>query len=240
MDLGDILDLVNDLLRKNASGRTLKPEAYNRYLQSSNIELYNKLYGKKPISASNMSKEQWEINQVVSDSLSPFKVFLGSPGTMPLKVNTVGVAQIPDDYSHISSMRYLHKISKAGCDTKTKTIPIEILTDNQLGDRLSNPNRQPTKKNPFAVFYDSYIQFYPYDLQFVYFTYLKIPTTPYYAWTLGTDDVPVYDPSNSVQLEWREDDHIEIIRMILDKASVSIDDNEIQQYVNKHTIQGGV
>jgi len=228
MNLQELLDYVNTIANKEQRGNTLKPTRYNSILQAVNIRLFNKRLGlpEDYVQQLPVPKMVWEATQKITDDLRRFKVHMGATSTMPLTVNTSGDATLPTNYVYPSSLRYKYvsgTVNKPG-------IAIEVLTDAQLGDRLASSIVMPTKKNPVCVFYNTYIKFYPNDLQFVDFTYLRLPNKPVYAYTVDANDNIIYDPDNSTDLEWGEENHTRIADMILREMGINLRDQELQQY----------
>jgi hypothetical protein len=86
-------------------------------------------------------KQQFEITQANTDSLSPFKKFMGDQNNSPLMIVN-GVAQLPKDYYYHSdlSVWYVPK----GCNPTPRLIQVNIVTDGQWSDLMGNSIKKPT------------------------------------------------------------------------------------------------
>jgi len=105
-------------------------------------------------------------------------------------------SNIAPEYLHTSSFRYNYIKGST-----QKEVSIDVIKDNELGNTLGSSIVTPNKRFPKCSYYDDFIQFYPKDLQRVIFTYLRMPVTPKWGYTLDANNRPVYDPSTSVDLE---------------------------------------
>jgi len=68
-------------------------------------------------------------------------------------------------------------------------------------------------------------------------TYIRIPKTPIRAYTIQNDD-DVYDPANSVQLEYPETTHYDIAYIILKMMGLNIRKEEIVAFANQRQKEG--
>jgi len=255
MTLQTFLDYINFITNKDPIGETLTPEQYNTLLPYVNYKYYKRLYGLPDdyqVSAP-FSKVAWELTQNVTDSLSTFKV-LRDYKNNPLMLDSNGRANYPSDYFHVSSMRY-KKLTNANCGVDERWSDIEIVFDNQLGGRLSNSITNPTKDNPICCFYNTYIQFYPTDIQSVEFTYLRKPATPIYDYYIDTTtEEQIYlapgetspstgaDPANhlstSVEFEWTDSDIVDLAQIMLKELGINLRSEELQTFALMQQQQG--
>ena len=58
----------------------------------------------------------------------------------------------------------------------------------------------PTIRFPKCAYYDTFIEFWPKDLQRVIFTYLREPKIPEWKFTNDPNGRPVYDAAKSIDL----------------------------------------
>lgn len=87
---------------------------------------------------------------------------------------------------------------------------------------------------PVAHIINSHLEFET-DLTDFNFSYLKVPTRPVWAYTT-VNSRPVFDPNNSVDLEWNPVHHLSIIKGALTYLGVAVEDNDLVQYFdNKKT-----
>lgn len=210
MDINQMYEFIQFELNKNSSGNTLNQDEFNLCCQWANIEYFKVQLG---------LPEQWKVGQptsaiayentqLITDRMRVFKQFKGGRDLPVLPVDINGYANYPSDYVHYSSIRYNGK----------DVIPVR---DGNLGSALDNSITAPTKDYPIMVFYDTYMQFYPPDLGFVDFTYLKLPATPFWAVTVVNDDY-IYNSAASTQFEWGQECLTDISALILQYASVNL------------------
>jgi len=219
MNLQEILDFINYVSNKEQSGKTFSPNQFNTLLPIVSTELFKQKY------------KHFEDTQEITDDLSAFKVWMGKDGVMPLEIDSNGYALLPTDYFHYSSILYKQVTSNPDCSISIKNRPVDILTDAQWDSRLSCPITQPSLKYPIANFQNNFIRFAPKNIGFVDFVYLKEPIIPVYAYTIDSlTDAVVYDPINSVQLDWGDDSHIEICNLLLVKIGINLKEANLFQY----------
>ena len=220
MDLSQILSFVNYITNKEQSGRTLTVSEYNLLLPFVSQELFKK------------KKKEYDTNRKeLADNLSRYKVWMGENGVSPLIIDVNGYTPIPADYDRYSSMTYKMVTNNPDCKPTVKNRPVDILTDSQWESRLSNSISKPTLKYPVCNFQDTFIRFMPVNLQMVDFIYLRKPVDPYYATTQDPlTDEAIYDPVNSVELDWGVSNHLAICWMLLQKIGLNLSEQQVLQY----------
>lgn len=235
MNVSEILQFVNFRLNKEQSGRSMTEDQYNLILKVINIEYIKWKYGLpeeyqpgRPI-----PRQYWEATQKISDDMRWAKVKMGGVEGPQMIIDSNGIATVPSDYLHYSSIWHNYLVNGKA----PKTYPVEVLFDDQVGDRITHPVKGPTEKYPFCCFYNNYIEFWPKTLGRVEFTYIKVPRTPVYAYTVVNDE-PVYDASNSVQLEWPVDCHSDIANLIVSLASQNLRDSFMYQSAEQRKERG--
>jgi len=240
MNLGELYKFINFIADKEVSGQTMTPEQFNLNLKAVNLEMLKLKIGLPEEYQPGMPlpKQALEITQKITEDIRPFKVWYGGPDYPQLPIDSYGRSTFPSDYAYPSSIRH-KRYTNTGCSAYDKEYnSLEILFDDQIGDRLANSIKMPTVKDPVCVFYSDYIQFYPTTLTSVDFTYIRKPVTPIFGYTL-VDDVPVYNAATSTELEWDEILHVDIARMILSKVGINLKDAEIWQY-SETKLQKGI
>lgn len=214
-----IFKAVNDLTRKNNAGYTSNAE-FNRHLNQSQDMLMRYYY------------RQFEEHQILVDSLLPFIV------NTQLQIGAKGVVVLPSDYRHRLEVGYLEIYNAACGETGGPSIdpkPMHYMAANEEMETLSSPIRKPRKdKGVYRhTFFNGYMQVYPTDLTgYVNFKYLRDPVQANYAVTVNSvDRIQIYDPLNSVNLEWEEQDRDNIVDLILLFMGVAIRETALIQWV---------
>lgn len=210
-NINDVYEFVQFQLNKNQSGNTLSQDEFNRCAAWANLEYFKFNFGlpEQYQVGQPVAKINYENTQLITDRLKKFKQFMGGKNLPDLAIDINGYASYPPDYVHYSSIRYNGK----------DVIPVR---DGNLGSALDNSITAPTKDYPIMVFYDDFMQFYPPDLGFVKFSYLRLPVTPFWAVSVGSDDSYTYLPNSSTQFEWPQECLTDISALILQYASVNL------------------
>lgn len=231
INVNNLKETVESLwLRKKQSG-SFTPDEFNLAINAASKEMFSKRYGflsQKQLPPA--ARTGWESEQKIRDDMHYLL-------TREYKtVDSSGRAEFPDDYVHISSLRYRYYVNIDCASTEDpnlvpKYINIDILSDDRLAERLSAPKRYaPDKKNPIAqLFGDQHIQVYPTDLQRIEVNYLKMPVKPVWGYT-GTGNTKTYDPATSVDFDWPEQVEVELALIVLRNMGISIREQEITQY----------
>lgn len=232
MDINTVYNFVKYLADKDQQGN-FTPKEFNesidRALNEWVMKRYNNLKEVQP------DKQGWQENQKVTDDLRFLLV-----RNEYSNVNSQGELLLPEDYLHLSSVVYNYKYSENG---KTVVIPksVDIVDDNEiasfLGSRIYR-KRINAKKYVIAAFYSDKLQFYPKDINVVDLTYLRKPIKPFWAFTLNGQGRPVYDPTNSVDLEVPDNCVNEICMMCASYLSINLRDAQLSQYVEMQKQQG--
>jgi len=214
-----IFNATNDLTRKNNAGYT-SSEEFNRHLnqcQDMLMRYYYKLF---------------EESQIVVDSLFPFLKEL------QLIVGTNGIVPMPDDYRYRLEVGYLEVFNAACEETGGPTIqpkPMHYLAANEVIETLSSPIRKPSKEKRIYkhTFVNNYMQVYPKDLTgYVNFKYVRDPLQAVYATTFDSiNRIQVFDSSNSVDLEWLDQDRDNLVDLLLLMKGISIRETALTQWI---------
>lgn len=155
----------------------------------------------------------------------PFIKHLGADnGTMPLAVNTIGIASLPLDFAAIRAMTVVY-----GSEQRL----VEVVEAHEWRYRQHAAIESPDRSHPIATFQGKLIRFAPKNIQAVNFTYLSVPPPPVYATTTNVNRI-VYDAANSTELLWLDQDTIEIIRMVIANLGVSVTADQIKDKLTQN------
>jgi len=205
MTVNEIKNIVTSVVSSERTGYTLKPEDFNLYLQKANFELFNQ------------SLKNWENKQVITDILYPFKVKADL-------TFAAGVATRPADYARHSAAWY---------DDGATIVPVEVVTDAELPDRINNAITAPTVAYPIIYFLNEKINILPVSITTgVDLLYVKKPTTPVYAEKVE-NEINVYDSASSTQLDFDEIYHPDVIRTIIGFTGIDVKDSLIIQAIER-------
>ena len=231
MDIDKVYKFLQYISNKSQSGY-LTPSDFNLSIGRALSEWVMKAYG-NPLSK-NPNKRGYEKDQKSKDDLRFLLVtnklsYVGTDGALPL----------PDDYLHLSSIKYNYKYLDDGV-TQVKVIKVNIADDNEIASFLESDilsKRIKAKLFIVAALFKDFIQFYPSDVQQVDLTYLRKPVNPLWAFTV-VNGKPKYDQLNSIDLEAPDEVANEIIMMAASYLGMNLREPELIQYSEMLKDQG--
>lgn len=217
MDLNEAYILLNFYINKEQGG-WYPPEELTRIVDRAQRTLYNTYYTK------------YSTSQRLDDALAPFKVdFQFTNGSTPN-----GYITTPSDYLDLLGVYTL----VTGSDNVTRKRPVEIVSEEELVYRLNSQVVPVDVDNPIGVIKTLWdIQLYPAQPQAGIVMYLRKPLTPFYAYSVLSGRVIVYDPNNSVQLEWSDKDIETILLIALNGIGINLSEQDVLQWSEIKTQQ---
>lgn len=247
IQINELKELVEFLANKHQTGASITPGQFNIATQSALDDAVMYFYGlpQQYQPGAPVPAVAWEVTQLVTDYISHLKP------TVPLTINSVGVATKPADYLHVSSISYLYFVPQASpadanVSTGTEqtslaekhtvlaeaiTCPVDILDDAKWATRMRATITKPTKKYPVCRFNDNdQIEFAPIDLRTVQFTYIRYPVKPVWAYTTPDGYTPLYDATSSVNVEMPAMLKNMMCYFILTKLGINIREPQLQQF----------
>lgn len=198
MTLDNILQHAYNRLNKDQSGNVYGLDQLNNDLPFFFWTFLNKRYG-IPTNwqpGIRMPNFGWDVTQLMSDDLGMLKVVMGGNGPSDpgaLSIDSNGIAILPDDYFHYSSLSAFFK--QPGCDDDLVT-EINVCTDQEFdATRASYSANKYADREPYCNFQNGIIEFRPKNLGMARFVYLKKPPTPFYDYYVNTDTLEeIYFP----------------------------------------------
>lgn len=230
MTLSTIWDIVHAVLKKESRGNIIKPDEFTTLLQQCHLEYYNQQY------------EKWAVSQTAYDSLRPFIVSDESLDT------TGGYADLSSDllttYKHMIGLR----------DDNTDN-PIDLLTPQQWNQWYGDAVMQGTQTYPVGVLSGVWLYIYPTTIDTVRISYLKdADYDPFFDYYIDANDavqaMGSYGTAYSLQtgetyrdgtasgsvssimreLEWGDQDIVNIVSLLSQKLGVAMQAPDITQY----------
>lgn len=198
--------------------------------------------------------EDFQLNQIISDFLSPFIVPVNVLITDQRGQN-FGVAKYPVDYEFLLNITLLRQKEENTCFCN-KDLPIidgsgmsKKYTDPDLAQMtvnfagagveetqvslidtqrwpacLNHYTKGPTWKQPKATQFQAGFKISPKGITSVVMTYLKTPVKSVFAYTVSSDDIAIYNSGGSTQLEWSEQVTPVFLAKLITKYGLYIDD----------------
>jgi len=232
MTLGAMFDLLNFIGNKDFDGNIITPDRFNQLIKVVNIDLFRRKYGLpegyqpgRPI-----PHEYIEISQKNLDDMKVFKVFLKNVPVVNGKVS------YPADYCHKAELtnNFTIKINKVDV-----VLPkgLEVLNESQLSSRLGNYTKRPVSRMPICTFRSDAIYVWPFQvadnvtdpITQIDMAYYRWPKDPVFAYT-ESDGFITYDAVNSVECEWPRDEHLTLVRLMLQYIGINLRENDILSY----------
>ncbi len=232
-----------DFLSNQQQQAFYPPATIDSFLDFYQMALFGKLTGRPEINSgyfppqkSGVTQDQWN-----DDALTPFKV------TIPfLYADTPnGMLTLPTNYVRLNSLytqTFNNKVSLNGVPGGVKYSGVQILGDDLIPKRLNDQINAPTIGSPIGqwagVSSGQYqIQLYPKQPMAGFYTYLRRPAVPLYAFTqvgrVITQNVP-----DSVNLEWNDEVQIEIVVATLQAFGLNTNDSNLLQMAQVTTKEG--
>lgn len=206
-DLNDYYNLYQYIVRKER-GVFVTPPQFTANLDAAQLdvmEFYFKQYG---------------IDQTVHDALRPFRIFY------PFTTDSQGLLAFPTTYQHMIGTVYTVNGSTIS--------EVTFVNEDEFVSALKSQLRPVSITNPIARDTSTGFSLYPQVAQSGYFTYIKRPNTPVYAYTqIGR--VIAYNAAGSTQLQWNEVYINNIMARALKYAGVNMDEQGIYQYAEQYT-----
>jgi len=231
------------LAKKAQHGANPSPGELNTATERAFVDWVMSRYGNpnEYTPGSPIPRMAWQQTQKISDDLIFLlkrHEFLIVNGRLPIPDGTTTdiANDIAGKYLHVSSIRVpITKLKKGVLKSTEPTV--DILRDNELGGVLSSSIVFPTETAPVCAFYSDHIQIHPKTVKRVIFTYLRTPVIPVWAFTL-VNNRPVYDASNSVDIEAPDEVQNEIAYRTLSYLGISIREAQVVQWAEAKKAAG--
>jgi hypothetical protein len=227
MNLQEILHSATTIINQENPSIKFGLDRFNLVLKLVNYD-YFKLWCGLP--------EQWQPGQPITSrgwqiseqNTEALKIFL-----VPFQNYTVdayGHLTYPTEFVHLSRIGYFNSIT-------SRQRPVEILSHQEADDRINSYITPPELEYPVVIYENTYFQFYPIDLLNVSMSYLRLPVTPIYA-LKQENGIDVYDSATSIQFEWPEQYHADLVRMIVGYLAPASKDMNMSNYIETKKVQG--
>lgn len=232
VSINDVVSYINLILNKSQSG-SLNADEISLALNVAQQEYLRIKIGLPETFTVDKREapQQFQVAQVISDSVRPFIV--------STTITKTGQGfSIPSNFAAWANNDYLEVVLQNGQNVAT-TQPIEFVTLGERAVRLNNYIKYPTIEYPIATYLNNQILIDPSDITMVSLQYVRLPATPKWAVTINQNDQEVYDPANSVQLEFPQIEWQNIANLVIKYYSMFLRDGEMYQAIEK-TIKEGV
>lgn len=202
MNIQECIDQLNFWANK-VLGQYYTPDELTLEIDRAQMSLYNRI------------QPRYATSQRIKDALAPFK----ETYSFTTLTSVGGVIQI-------SNTNFLNLLDISLSDDTA----IAIVNEDVRATRLKSQVDPVTANNPVGEMIGvGRIQLYPKTTYTGTASYLRRPIKPVYGY-LVISGRPVYDPSTSTQLEWRETQINEILVIALQSLGINLSDQEVMQW----------
>jgi hypothetical protein len=241
MDIGLLYKYINFLLNKYQSG-SYSPDQFNELLAATYLDplkikigLPEEYQYPSQGNSGGVARQNYQGSQTITDDIRPFI------RTVPITKGVNGFFPYPTDYVRYSAAEYdmITNNNTCGGQPTVDTQSIEPVTDEQKKFRKNNTIIKPNTEFPIISFEDGGFLIDPKSISSFRLTYLRKPVVPYFAYTIDpvTGDV-IYDPTNSVQLEYPEIMHNDYAAMLLKYIGLNVKDMDTIQFAEQRQNTG--
>jgi hypothetical protein len=238
----DLYTMLLHRLRKDRKG-AVSPEEFESFLRWRNIDKYNKMF---------KDESSTKYNE---DALKPFLVpfediQLVLNATTLYYEATLSSPAMTQDYGHWANVWVTDQTYEPGGYDLTDMTSVDIVSETELQDRLTNAITGPSATHPIGYFSNTKLYIHGFGSQgYVIMSYYKLPSDPvfdYYTDASGnitylTESQAAYTllsgeiakdgstagsavTSLSVDLEWDDDEALDILDMIVSDVSIALSD----------------
>lgn len=108
---------------------------------------------------------------------------------------------------------------------------VKVVTDGEWALYLNDPIRFPTKEYPIAKFDNTYIQFAPYDLKVVNWSYIRYPKKPKWNYNISQGEA-TFNATGSQDIELPKILMTELAMALLDRLGFNTREYAMVQYAD--------
>lgn len=215
MNNWDLYNLVHLAANKDVLSNWLTPPQFELELIAKNIRLMRNLLGLPERYQPGTMQAGASASRVIETDLLPFL--------------------IPDSEQTLTNQETdildWYYINDFWTDTSLSS---DIISLQELGQRLNHPIKKATDKYPYAILIKKGLKVWPSTTTKVKVSYYKTPKTPKFVTTVnaGTGELE-YDATNSTELEWGDQNKLDIVYMILQVFGVNIEKQDLEQLAQK-------
>lgn len=229
MNINDIHNTILFILDKEQDGFVTHGEI-DDMLDRAQLVLFNQYFNNPKIPAS-AQPQSYTQNQRVHDSLSAFK----QRATFVNGDTPSGVLTLPVDFMNLLSL-----YTTVYNNTLARNVysAVQILAEDELIMRLESQVIPVTADDPIGIMNkENKIQLFPEIAQSGGIYYLRRPVKPVFGYTQSGRTI-TYNSGTSTQLEWKQNDIMNIIVIALQFLGFNLSANDVVQFADAKDKQG--
>ena len=229
MNIQDIHNTILFILDKEQNGFTTHEEI-DEMLDNAQMVLFNQYFNNPKVPAS-AQPQSYTQNQRVHDSLSAFKKLQ----TFTTANTPSGVLTLPADFMNLLSLYTTVYNNTLGRNVYSA---VQVMPEDELIVRLESQVIPVGNDEPIAIMNrENKIQLFPETTHNGGVYYLRRPLAPLFDYTQVGRTV-TYNSGNSIQLEWKPNDLMNIITIALQYIGINLSSADVVQYADAKEKQG--
>lgn len=218
MNVNQVYEIIQYIINKNQDGY-MSPDEFNLIINQAQTSFVTYLLGE--LQQYQYGRPQSRIsfgqNEIVRGKITPL---INSP--LLLTINAQGLSPYPVDYLAPDAMY----------DNSIYRNRIRFASQDKLHSYLAS-TIDPIESNPVYLIESTYLRFYPQNLGYARFSYIKEPPQMFWNSTDSIYGQPVYNPVGSVDPVFYDTEMLEIITRALKIAGVNLQTQQVIQYANE-------
>ena len=218
MNLFQLYELLHIAANKDVMSNWFTPAQFQLELQAKSIRLLRDRLGLPERYQPGTFSGGADASRVIETDLLPFFV--------------ESIQQVVNQETNITDWYYIDTYY-----TRNSIFP-EIISKQEVPGRINHPTKKPTEEYPAAIVVAKGLKIWPNTVTSATVLYYKKPKDPVFATTVNADGELVYDAANSTELEWRDENKLDIIHLIMQDLGVNIEKQDLQQLAQK-LVEGG-
>lgn len=218
MNLQEAYDHLNFWINKK-TGAYYTPAELDGIVDRGQMSLFSDLLPK------------YATSQQIKDALAPFRT--SWPFTSTDTVS--GVIPVPSNLNYLSLISITTEYPISG---RTLYHGVTLVNEDELSFKLMSQTDPVTYTSPVGEqLAPGFFRLYPLNGYNGVIRFFRRPAKPYFAYTIISQRVIVYNSSASTQLEWPENWQNAVLLKALQTAGINLTDQEIEQFSELKTNQ---
>jgi len=174
---------------------------------------------------------KYAISQRIKDAMSPFR----DRYNFDFPDSLLGVITVPSDRNYLNLLDLSIKYDISGVSI-LRYVSIEMINEDVYSIRLDSQVDPVSATSPIGqVIARGSFQLDPKIQYRGTVTFLRRPVAPYFAYSVVSERVIVYDANNSIQLEWNETELNAVALKTLEILGVNLSAQDISQFAEAKT-----
>jgi len=215
----DLYKLLHLVVNKDIYSNWIKPEEFELELKAKNIRLLRDRLGLPERYVPGTANAGPSATSIIETDLDPF---------LELKDVTV-----TNQETIITNWYFINDFYTSS------SIVSEIISLQELSSRLRHPIRVEDTKYPFAIRTNKGLKIWPESITSATVSYYRRPTDPIFSTNVNSQTGELeYDSTASFELEWKDENKLDVLHLILQDMGVNIERQDVEALANKY-VEGG-